>query len=348
MGNKLIQLLHDEDSGGGFGFGGAAMINRMYANAPAEPPTMPKTLDVKADAPKSDAPAVDAPKVDTPPADTTIDRSAYEKLVVDHTAFKTEHEKLKGDYEALKSNDHVNFINELKADFAGTVAKYKDKFGLPDLSLVAKQVDTSLTISDKVAQYQTDTLPAAIAKKFGLESFDFENDYDVKDARKAGTPSAEWDKLSREYEENLSSINSRVQKAEADRAAEIRQIQDADMKSFADTFLAGDNAKVQQMLAEVSSAPDKILRKELPSDKHPYSIATILKGFYFETLAEQKVNAAVANVIKQFNDMGMTLPKDMPADLTKVPGGNGGLREEQPAGFRTPAARMMQNFNNKK
>lgn len=207
----------------------------------------------------------------------------------------------------------AKFIEELSQDFAGAYEKNRGKYKLPDIATVISQFNGGGTTA-RIKQFQETTLRAKIEKEFGLAEGEFE--YDPKEASQAGTPSYEWDEQTRQKKAELTAEITRKNEAEARRTAQIEEQQKVDKKWIADTYFGGDETKVKDILSNMDEAMQKVTLGELSSEKHPFAMRNIIRGYHFDALVKDAVEKATSELVAKYAKHRLYLPADSaPTDL---------------------------------
>lgn len=250
-----------------------------------------------------------------------------QRLVADReneiTSLKAKVIESEGTVEELKKSSKSeadSVLEEMKVDFLGTYNKYAKKYNLPPLDMIAQQLSGGDT-EDRIRQYQDTHLRSYIEKKYNLQEGEFE--YDPKEAAIAKTPSAEWDLLTAKKRQELSEESSNIQKVERERLTKVEEQQRNDLKWLTDTYYDGDSKKAEEAIKEMDGAVAKISKGEEPYEKHPFAMRNLVRGFYFEQLRDEAVQAAVDNLTAEFAKHKMYLPgKDSPTDISNISSNN--------------------------
>lgn len=268
---------------------------------------------------------VDFSKMDAPTLIEEVKKN--QRLVSErNTKIKELEDKLKTTPkgEDIPETEYQKFVKEARVDLSSAWKKFKDKFDLPDVSLVSSVNANS--IDDRLLQWQQTELRDTIEKEFGLEKGEFE--VVKEDLFTPKTPSYRWRTLTQSKETELQNemlTNLNNQKKQLD---EVRVQQQADIDWYAETYLGGDKEAAKTAVIELNNIPARIEKGELKPDAHPFSLKNLLRGANHETLTKMAVDEAVKNLTKAFNEKGIYLEtKDFPTDITmpkgKSPEGDG-------------------------
>lgn len=260
------------------------------------------------------------------PEPEPIDYTTFEKddLVVKVKEFETLVSKrdssitqLQSDLDAKPSvGEDDALVKSLSEDFIGNYDKVKEKYNLPALSTIRDLVSEEVGIDDKVKLWQESELIKTIEQKHSLEEGEFE--YDSNEASKAGTPSYDWDTQTSDKRGELVSVVKERQGAESSRLRAVETQQKKDLKWLADTYYESEDA-VQVKLTDMNDEVTKISKGESSTEKHPFAIRNLMRGFYFDELVQSAVDKAVEDLTVQFAEHNMHLPsKELPTDVTKI------------------------------
>lgn len=233
-----------------------------------------------------------------------------------------------------------DFVTGLKKDFRGTVERYKDKFGLPDPSFVAKQFEPGQDYQSRISQWQESELTPNIEKKHNLPEGTFV--YDPADAYKAGTPSYNYriatEKKQREYESEYEESQKKLTTAQAKIAEErnnqlLKLRKDFFPSPEVDEKMSDEDK--QKVLAQIKTSDEEFTKmlgqldnmfanfkdaERFTPDVNPLAIENIFKGVFFEPLTKRLVDDAVAKVHREYQTKGMYLAdksRQMPTDVSK-------------------------------
>jgi len=242
-----------------------------------------------------------------------------------------------------RTTKQQEFIDGLKSDFKGTIEKYKDEFGLPDLESVMQRHSETVAMESKMAQYQEKELIPKLEKKYKLEEGTFV--YDPNEAYKPNTPSYEYrvttEKQEKVFIEEETKNVSRVKDAEKQIIEErTKQTVDlfnelfpeqqvkADMTDEQKAQVAEANQKAKDefanMLADIDNMFVKMKEaKSFSADVNPLAITNIFKGVHFDRLSKELVDKAVAQVHAEYKQKGMYIPSNGKTPVTDVTAVNG-------------------------
>ena len=215
----------------------------------------------------------------------------------------------------------TEFFKGIRTDFAGTVEKYREKYGIPDNDTLLTQMGGGATQAKnaRLKQFVEKELKPKIEKQFGLEegSFKFDKDTAWDDPESA---SYAFRKDLESKEESFEKANLNLKVAEKETFEKIKTQQTADRKWYAENYLDGDEAKVDVIMNELNSIPAKIAKGELKPEDHPLSLRYVLRGYNYDKLVKVEVDKAIADLKTQLKDMGATFPegKEFPTDITTV------------------------------
>lgn len=277
----------------------------------------------------------------------------HKKLVVSKTELENQLTTLKTEVDKYKelektsfnSNEKVKtFLEGLSKDFVGTIKTYEKELNLPNVDLIVAQLTANTNdIPSRVKQFQEQVLKSKIEEKFKLASGTFV--YDADDAENPETPSYEWRKQTRVYEERLENELKEAQKIEQENQKLIENQLAQDKAFLAKEYFADDSKKVDEALAELNLAPRLIKDGKLGRERHPFGIRNLFLGFHFDTLAKGLVDKAVNDLTEQYKAQGLVLAPPPPSKVgegSKVKGGN---EEGKDNGkFKSPAEQSILQF----
>lgn len=216
-----------------------------------------------------------------------------------------------------EKSKYQTFIDELKRNPADTLKKYKDEFGLPDPTFIAKQVAEG-GINSKIELWQSSTLTPAIEQKYKLEQGDFV--FDPSDAYKAGTPSYDFRVETEKYEKTLYGEYEAMAQKERESLEFVTKQRDSDLTYLFQTHFGDNEEEYKQYLAGLDTIYDKLRQGEMVED-NPFSVKTIFRGVYFDKLADKLIKQATEKVHAEYAKRGMYIPKgEQVTDVTKVKG----------------------------
>jgi hypothetical protein len=273
--------------------------------------------------------------------ETANNMTRYNRLQAERDVKIKELEKLIPSEE--RTNKQQEFIDGLKSDFKGTIEKYKDEFGLPDLESVIQKHSETVAMESKMANFQEKELVPKLEKKYKLEEGTFV--YDPNEAYKPNTPSYEYrvatEKQEKVFIEEETKSVSRVKDAEKQIIEErTKQTVDlynqlfpeqevkADMTDEQKAQVAEANQKNRDefanMLADIDNMFVKMKEaKSFSADVNPLAITNIFKGVHFDRLSKELVDKAVAQVHAEYKQKGMYIPSNGKTPVTDVASVNG-------------------------
>ncbi len=270
---------------------------------------------------------------------------------------------------AERTTKQQEFIDGLKSDFKGTIEKYKDEFGLPDLESIIQKYNENAAMESKMAQFQEKELIPKLEKKYKLEEGTFV--YDPNEAYKPNTPSYEYrvatEKQEKVFIEEEAKNISRIKDAEKQIIEErTKQTVDLFNELFPEQKVTADMTEEQKaqvieanqkskdefanMLADIDNMFVKMREtKSFSADVNPIAITNIFKGVHFNKLAKNMVDKAVAEVHAEYKQKGMYLPSNGKTPVTDVAAVNGkapikSAYSEEKLSI-SPLARQLNRYN---
>lgn len=223
---------------------------------------------------------------------------------------------------------YVDFIDKLKTDVYGTLRDYADEFGLPSVSYLQNQLTNGGDRETRIQQWQENELIPNIEKKFKIDSGTFVPD--PSDFFTKGTASEYYRRMTADKEKQMDSEYAQEQSLKEKVIKEISEQRQKDLDYISSTFYGEDKEGFESKISEFDSIPEKVAKGELTQDMNPFSIRNIFRGVYFEELAEARIKKAISDVHKQYNTLGLYLPKNksMPLDATLIKGSSSEIKNE--------------------
>jgi hypothetical protein len=274
--------------------------------------------------------------------------------------------KLPSEERTTKQQD---FIDGLKSDFKGTIEKYKDEFGLPDLESVIQKHSENVAMESKMVQFQEKELIPKLEKKYRLEEGTFV--YDPNEAYKPNTPSYEYrvttEKQEKVFIEEETKNVSKIKDAEKQIIEErTKQTVDLFNELFPEQQVKADMTDEQKaqvteanqkskdefanMLADIDNMFVKMREaKSFSADVNPLAITNIFRGVHFSKLTKDMVDKAVAQVHAEYKQKGMYIPSNGKTPVTDVASVNGkapikNAYSEEKLSI-SPLARQLNRYN---
>lgn len=283
-----------------------------------------------------------------------------------------ENEKLKTSgsvpTETKYKDDEVDeLLNDIRTDALTAFKKHKEKYNLPDVDFLQKQVESGGSIGDRLEQYQESKLKKEIEKQFKLEDGTFV--YDASEAYKPKTPSYEFrtksetyeKQLNKEFEEQEEHDKSVIKSMLTERESQLKRLKElyypvdntyelekdetkkAELKQAAE---AVSDSAFNSKLAELDAAWEKMKQGDFTSKGNPLTVENVFRGYFFNDLVKQEVDKAIRDIHIQYNQKSMYLrdEKGMPIDVTKM---KGSPPTEEPKNnkFTSPLGRMKQRYS---
>ena len=246
--------------------------------------------------------------------------SEIEKLTTNLKTAQSQLDTLQKD--GVGDPEVTEFFKGLRTDFAGTVDKYREKYGIPDNNTLLTQMGGGATAAKnaRLKQFVEKELKPRIEKQFGLEDgkFAFDKDTAWDDPESA---SYAFRKGLESKEEEFENVDLSLKATEKETLTKIQVQQAADRKWYAEKYLGGDETKVEEIMQTLNAIPAKIAKGELKPEDHPLSLRYVLRGYNYDTLVKGEVGTAITNLKQQLKDMGVVFPdnmKDLPTDITNL------------------------------
>lgn len=266
-----------------------------------------------------------------------------------------------------KDEEVDEFLNDVRTDALTAFKKHKEKYALPDVNFLEKQVKSGGTIEDRVLQFQTERLKKDIEKEFNLEDGTFV--YDAADAYNPKTPSYRFRTSSENYEKQLQDEFSQQEKTDrevlqsmlTERESQLKRLKEqyypvdvsyeqevdetkkAELKKTAEEqSLSAFNAK----MAELDAAWDRMKKGDFTSKGNPLTVENVFRGYFFDELQKQAIEKAIRDVHLEYNKKGLFIRDDkgMPIDYTKVQGSS--ATESNIKKTNNPLSRLTQRYSN--
>jgi len=373
MKNVKLQFLYAPDDGGGVQSFGLDAIMAQHLDAippePGEEDLKDPDAGEDGDPPAADPPPEEGDKggEDPPAPKSNLEELSAEELIAEigvregktveldkqlqeHVAKITELE------EGRSVTKQEEFVTAFKADPKKALRDYAKELELPNVETLGAVMARG-SVEERLSVWQEKILPKQIEKEFDLQEGEFE--VNPADIYKAKTPSYKWAQLSRVKEAELQAEDAAAAKqgvipAEQLEAYHTRQSDDlnAIAKDFFGGGQEGDSVEIQAantlatdkvnaLLLEMQSIPEKIVKGEATQDKHPFEMRNLLRGVHFDALSDIKVQAAVNDLLEQLRSKGVQIPADLPTDLSSVK-----PKGELPKKETTPVFSPMQNAMN--
>ena len=273
---------------------------------------------------KDDTPEEVVEEHEERPKPKRLEEKTQEELIEDVKKWMSIAEKRKVEKESISQEPpdekYTKFIDALKTDFFGGYKDYYDKFGLPSPQYLQEQLSSGGDRDVRMEQWQEVELIPAIEKKYNLEEGTFVPD--PSELYKKGTPTEYFRRMTEQKERDMDREYEQQQKAKESMIEDIKKQREGDLNYIKENFFETDE-EFQNKIEEFDSIPERIAKGELTQEKNPFAIRNIFKGIYFDELTERKVNKAIKDVHKQYNDLGIYLPDDgkgEPTDATQQKG----------------------------
>lgn len=251
---------------------------------------------------------------------------------------KVELEKLKMASLPTEVKEYDEFIKELQADPVKAFQTYKDKFGLPSLEFVTKQLSSGTDINSKIKEWQDTELTKKIEKKFKIEDGTFV--FDASEAYKVGTPSYEFRVETNKKENELSSSYKVEELKEKEIINKIKTQRTSDLSFLKDTYFKSDSFSVDESFQGTEEEKENILAGKAEEafkaklkvidemvekaskgdvDSNPYSLKIIFRGINHEELLKRAIEDNTRKINEAYNKKGFFLPKgEYPTDVSSV------------------------------
>lgn len=207
------------------------------------------------------------------------------------------------------------FFDEFRKDATAAFNKYKDKLNLPDFNLVLSQF-TGGGHSARLKQHIETVIKPQIEKEFGMNAGEFK--FDLAEAHEDPTSaSAHFLDLKGRKQQELQNEVVSMETRERTVADAVKKQQATDLKWFADTYLGGDEAKVQEVWKEVESKALEVVSGKAKPEEHPLSLRYVLLGYKHKELVEEEVKKVAEAIQQEYTKLGMYLPgKEKPTDIS--------------------------------
>lgn len=254
----------------------------------------------------------------------------------------------KAEVEKLKNNggdpDVKAFLEALKEDPLKAWQTYAEKLKLPDPDVMRQIFATTEDADFRFKHWQDNVLKPQLEKKHNLVEGEFE--YDPKDAYTKGTPSYDWRIATSQKEIEMQNETRTIQTSRQEQLQKAQVQQQQDIQWLADTYFSKDVTKVQEMVQQLNSIPEKISKGEMKPEDHPLALRSLVRGAFFDQLVDAKVQAAVNDIVTQYNSLGMHLPaKEVPTDVTALKGkDNKSVPQGNDKKFYSPLDSMLSRY----
>jgi|GEM_PF-6665331 len=249
---------------------------------------------------------------------------------------------------------YEEFIDGLKKDSAGTYKRFQREFDLPDIDYLASQTQDETSVEGKLKQYQEQELIPNIENKFGLPAGGFI--YDPSEAYTAGTASYDYRVNTANQENKLFSEYENIKKSQEDILKRVKDQTDKDLVFLKETYFPnsnyGDadeaNKAFTGYLNELDEVQKQIKTGQFESEKNPFSLRNVFKGFHFDNLLKKAIEKEVAAIHAEYNSKGLYLPnKEMPTNINNVKGEAEAINKTNMKNKYSPVQRMLNKTINK-